>query len=62
MFKIVIGIGKNSNKKYSALVCDLGYRKAFCNFDTQLCAELLNMTIPDMMNLSVGEYEIFRKE
>ena len=51
-------ISKKSGKKCSAVVLDLGYRKAFLSFDANLIGELLNCSVRDVFELEVGTYEV----
>lgn len=54
--KVVVKVGKNGNL-YTALVADLGYRKAYLSFERYLCAELVGVTLAELMS-GEGEYEI----
>lgn len=49
---------KRSGKPTYALVLDLGYVKKFLSFDTCLVAEVLQMSVFDLLNLDYGEYEV----
>lgn len=55
--KVVVKNGKNG-KPYTALVMELGYRQAFLSFDRNLCAELLRVSVPDLMSEIDVEYKI----
>lgn len=55
-FKIVVKNNK-AGKKYSALVCDLGYTQKFLSFDSYLCAEILGITVRELME-TCSEYII----
>ena len=54
--KVVVKKSKNG-KLYSALLADLGYRIAFLSFDRNLCAELLGMSVIDLLS-EEREYKI----
>lgn len=49
---------KRSGKATYALVLDLGYAKKFLSFDTSLVAEVLGLSILDLLNLDYGDYEV----
>lgn len=49
---------KRSGKATYALVLDLGYVKKFLSFDTSLVAEVLGLSIIDLLNLDYGDYEV----
>ena len=53
---VIVKKGKNG-KLYSALVADLGYRLAHLSFDRNLCAELLGLSVVDMLS-EEHEYKI----
>ena len=55
--KVVVKNGKNG-KPYTALVMDLGYRQAFLSFDRDLCAELLGVSVLDLMSEVDVEYKV----
>lgn len=55
--KVVVKNGKNG-KPYTALVMELGYRQAFLSFDRNLCAELLGISVPDLMSEVNVEYKV----
>lgn len=46
--KVVVKLNKD-NKKYAALVCDLGYTQKYLSFDSYLCAEILGITVRELM-------------
>lgn len=54
--KVIVKQGKNG-KLYSALVAELGYRTAYLSFDRNLCAELVGVSVPELMS-SEGTYQI----
>lgn len=54
--KVIVKKGKNE-KLYSALVAELGYRTAFLSFDRNLCAELLGISVIELLS-EEGEYKI----
>ena len=56
VLKVIVKKGKNS-KLYSALVAELGYRTAYLSFDRNLCAELLGMSVIDLLS-EEREYKI----
>lgn len=49
---------KRSGKPTYALVLDLGYTRKFLSFDTCLVAEVLQMSVFDLLNLDYGDYPI----
>lgn len=55
--KVIVKIGKNE-KPYTALVMDLGYRQAFLSFDRNLCAELVGVSITELMSEVNVEYKV----
>lgn len=55
---VEVFVSKKTNKKCSAVVADLGYRKAFLSFDINLIAELLNCSVRDVYELDVGTYKV----
>ena len=54
--KVIVKKGKNG-KLYSALIADLGYRNAYLSFDRNLCAEVLGMSVIDLLS-EEREYKI----
>lgn len=50
---------KRSGKPAYALVLDLGYTRKFLSFDTSLIAEILGVSVFDLLSLEYGDYEIF---
>ena len=54
--KVVIKNNKDG-KKYAALVCDLGYTQKYLSFDSYLCAEILGISVRELME-SVSEWVI----
>lgn len=58
--KLIVSIfqSKRSGKPTYALVLDLGYTKKFLSFDTSLIAEVLGVSVVDLIGLDYGDYEI----
>lgn len=56
---VQVEISKKSGSKYVALVLDLGYRKAFLSFDSNLCAEVLQISVQQLMTGDCGEYPVY---
>lgn len=54
--KVIVKTGKNGNL-YTALVAELGYRTAYLSFDRNLCAELVGVSVPELMS-GEGTYQI----
>lgn len=53
MNKIKVVVKNNkAGKKYAALVCDLGYTQKYLSFDSYLCAEILGITVRELMESS----------
>lgn len=57
-FAVEIFNSKKTGKKCAALIADLGYRKAFLNFDINLIAELLNCSVREVYDFDVGIYDL----
>lgn len=58
MNKLKVLIKNNKDgKKYAALVCDLGYTQKYLSFDSYLCAEILGISVRELME-SVSEWVI----
>lgn len=55
---VEVSISKKSGNQYAALVADLGYRKAYLSFDTNLIAEILNCSVRDVFDLDIGTYNV----
>lgn len=55
---IEVFISKKSGKKCAALIYDFGYRKAFLSFDSNLIAEILGISVRDLVDADVGIYEL----
>ena len=53
---IEIFVSKNGNK-CACLKYNLGYAKKAVTFDTALIAELLGISVPELMSKDVGQYE-----
>lgn len=51
-------IGKTSGKEYIALVLDFGYRIEFLRATSQLCAEVLGISVSELYVLENGEYDV----
>ena len=49
---------KRTGKPTYALVLDLGYTKKYLSFDTCLIAEVLQMSVFDLLGLDYGDYQI----
>lgn len=53
-------ISKKSNNPYVALMVDLGYVKKFLSFSANDIAEILGMSVIDLMNKPDGDYVVAR--
>lgn len=43
---------------YRVLMCDLGYRKIFLSFDIIEIAQLLALSVPELLNIPAGEHNV----
>lgn len=58
MKKLFIKVAKGKNdQNYSALCVDMGYCIKYLSFDRYTCAEILNMSVADLLS-EVKEYEL----
>lgn len=57
MIKVIVFINK-FEKKSARLVADLGYRNVVLSWDVQLCAELMRISVLELLSLDKGEYII----
>lgn len=55
---VKIWIKKGTERKMTALVCDLGYRMVYLSFDGSFCAELLKISRSELEEKPLGEYII----
>lgn len=51
-------VGSKTNKKYDALVLDLGYREEVLSFEANIIAEILDITPRDLSMVNIGDYQI----
>lgn len=57
---IKVAKSEKTGKMYACLVCDLGYRMVNISFDTNLCAELLGVSIKDLLS-EIKTYILFER-
>lgn len=55
---VEVNVSRKSGNKYAALVLDLGYRKAYLSFDTNLIAECMNCSVRDVFDMEIGTYHL----
>lgn len=53
MIKVIVYTNK-FGKKSARLVADLGYRQVVLSWDIQLCAEILRVSVADLLNAENG--------
>lgn len=57
-FFVTIGESKKSGRPYAMLSVDLGYAKKAISFDMQLIAEIMRLSVADLLSLDKGTYDI----
>lgn len=57
-FYVRKGIGQKSQRPYTALCLDLGYRVMWLSYSCNDCAEALGISVAELMALNDGIYPI----
>lgn len=57
-FYVRKGIGKTSNKAYTAICLDLGYRTMWLSYKATDCAEALGVSVAELYAMDDGIYPI----
>lgn len=55
--KVIVRKSKNNNYMYATLVGDLGYKEVSLSFDRYLCADLVGVTVEELLSTE-GTYKI----
>lgn len=53
-FSVEVGVSKKNGEKYAVLVADLGYCRKYLNFKRQDLAELLGLSVFELMESPSG--------
>ena len=57
-FFVTIGESKKSGRPYAMLQVDLGYATKAITFDSNLIAEIMQVSVHDLFAMGAGKYEI----
>lgn len=57
-FFVRIDESKKTGRAYAMLCADLGYTVKALTFDSQLIAEIMRVSVADLMSLDKGKYDI----
>lgn len=53
-----IGVSKKTGNKYTGLSLYTGYRYVQLSWDSNLCAELLGVSVQSLFDMDTGKYEV----
>lgn len=55
---VKIGVSKKTGNKYTGLSLYTGYRYVSLSWDSNLCAELLGVSVQSLYDMACGDYEV----
>lgn len=55
--KVIVRKSKNNDYMYATLVGDLGYKEVNLSFDRYLCADLVGVTVEELLSTE-GTYKV----